>query len=192
MAKVLGRTRTPDNRPLSAVVVEGGHLLDSLRAQVSAGDVLVVYARSDDPAVTGLRQRSAAWGLLTVWVAPGDRPAAGAADYILCLEEKMGSSYESSLAALSQALGLGLVEHLEHPELLEIEKAECNEEVCITCSDEGRLGEVVALYEDGQVQIRTPAGLETVDTSLIDDARPGDLVLVHAGAVLSRVDEESP
>jgi hydrogenase maturation factor len=50
---------------------------------------------------------------------------------------------------------------------------------------------VVALYPDGQAQIRTPVGLETVDTSLIDDAHPGDLVLVHAGSVLSRVEEES-
>ena len=39
--------------------------------------------------------------------------------------------------------------------------------------------------EDGGRQVRTPAGLEAVDTTLIDDARPGDLVLIHAGAAVS-------
>ena len=62
------------------------------------------------------------------------------------------------------------------------------EDVCVTCSDEGRLGEIVALRADGQAQVRTPAGLEAVDTTLIDDARPGDLVLIHAGSAVTIVD----
>jgi len=190
MAEVLSSAKTAGNRPISTLVIDGP-LLDCLRARVSAGDVLVVSARANDPAVVGLRQRAAAWGLLTIWIAPGERPAAGAADYVLCLDEKMDSSCGSPLAAVSQALALGLADYLKHPELVDTEQPECNEEVCITCSDEGRLGEVVALYPDGQAQIRTPVGLETVDTSLIDDAHPGDLVLVHAGSVLSRVEEES-
>ena len=56
----------------------------------------------------------------------------------------------------------------------------CNEEVCITCSDEGRLTEVVSV--DGDEAVVKALGVEeTIDVSLIDPPRPGDLVLVHAG-----------
>jgi len=68
----------------------------------------------------------------------------------------------------------------EHPGLLKQESAECTEEVCVTCSDEGRLGEIVSVLAHGQARVRTPAGLEAVDTTLIDEPRPGDLVLIHA------------
>ncbi len=64
----------------------------------------------------------------------------------------------------------------------------CTDEVCITCSDEGRLGEVVAIGADGRAEVRTPDGLEAVDTTLIETARPGDLVLIHAGLAVALVD----
>ena len=50
---------------------------------------------------------------------------------------------------------------------------------------------MIALGTDGLAQVRTAAGLETVDTTLIDDARPGDLVLIHAGSALSLVAKEA-
>ena len=77
---------------------------------------------------------------------------------------------------------------LGHPGLFEPEQAVCTDDVCITCSDEGRLGEIVAIRADGRAQVRTPAGLEAVDTTLIESARPGDLVVIHAGAAITIVE----
>ena len=83
------------------------------------------------------------------------------------------------------------LQHLEHPETIEPERPGCDEEVCITCSDagapwRGRHAPCRCLAE-----VRTPAGLETVDTTLIDGACPGDLVLIHAGTALSLVAKEA-
>ena len=67
-------------------------------------------------------------------------------------------------------------------------------EVCITCSDEGRLGEVieppVSLFDpaglDNLALVRTADGEEAVDVSLVAPVVPGDLVLVHAGTAITR------
>jgi hypothetical protein len=82
----------------------------------------------------------------------------------------------------------------EHPGLLVPEPAECAGDVCVTCSDEGRLGEVAASgwAADGRALVRTAAGQELVDTLLVDPVAPGDLVLVHAGAAITRLDGEEP
>ena len=69
----------------------------------------------------------------------------------------------------------------EHPGLLTEEA--CTDDVCITCSDEGRLGEVV-----GPGRVRTASGVEDVETLLIGQVQPGDLLLVHAGTAIGRVE----
>ncbi|EUA33977.1 hupF/HypC family protein [Mycobacterium xenopi 3993] len=69
-------------------------------------------------------------------------------------------------------------------------KQQCADDVCVTCSDEGRLGEVVAPSADGLAQVRTAKGIETVATALVDPVADGDLVLVHAGTAISRVEED--
>jgi hydrogenase maturation factor len=62
--------------------------------------------------------------------------------------------------------------------------ATCTDEVCITCTDEGRVAEVMAVYADGRAEVLAGGRRETVDASLVD-AGPGDLVLVHAGVAIS-------
>ena len=63
----------------------------------------------------------------------------------------------------------------EHPGLLATEP-ECTDEVCITCSDEGRVAEVRAVHGDGLVDVVVTGATETVDASLVDPVAPGDLV----------------
>ena len=75
----------------------------------------------------------------------------------------------------------------EHAGLL---KPECAEEVCVTCSDEGRLGEVMTASAEGMATVRTARGVEDVVTALIDPVAAGELVLVHAGTAISRIEEE--
>ncbi|HEU4361680.1 MAG TPA: HypC/HybG/HupF family hydrogenase formation chaperone, partial [Mycobacterium sp.] len=60
---------------------------------------------------------------------------------------------------------------------------------CITCSDEGHLGEVIAAAPD-TAQVRTARGVEEVATTLVGPLGAGELVLVHAGMVISKVAEE--
>ena len=64
---------------------------------------------------------------------------------------------------------------------------ECTDTVCITCSDEGRVGEVIATDTAGRTRVRTARGIEMIDTTIIDPVRPGDLVLIHAGAAIAEV-----
>ena len=56
----------------------------------------------------------------------------------------------------------------------------------MTCSDEGRLAEVVLEPADatGQALVRTAKGEEWVDVSMLGDVAPNDLVLVHAGTAI--------
>ncbi len=64
----------------------------------------------------------------------------------------------------------------------------------MTCSDEGRLGEVLTVAAEGQAPgtatVRTARGVENVVTTLVDPVAEGELVLVHAGTAITKVDEE--
>ena len=62
--------------------------------------------------------------------------------------------------------------------------------MCVTCSDEGRLGEVLTASADGMASVRTATGVETVATTLVDPVAAGELVLVHAGTAIGRVVDE--
>ena len=65
------------------------------------------------------------------------------------------------------------------------ELPECAGEVCITCSDEGRVAEVRSVLAEGRIEVLAGGHAEQVDGRLVDDLRPGDLVLVHAGVAVT-------
>jgi hypothetical protein len=177
-------------RALPAAIVPADHLLERLRPLARAGDILLVVSGRDDPSAAALRQRARAWGLLTLWIGAGPRPQPGAADYVLWVDDdETYSSFGGRFVLLYHLLWELTHVCFEHPGLLKAEPGECADEVCITCSDEGRLGEIVTVLAGSQAQVRTPAGLEAVDTTLIGDARAGDLVLIHAGAAVTLVED---
>ena len=172
-------------RALPAVTVPAGEdLVATLRATTRSGDIVVAVAGADEDGVADAMRRGPAWGVETVWIGAGPRPPAGAANHVLWLDTT------DLLAASEQFVRvyhlLWELTHVcfEHPGLLTPDPAECTEEVCITCSDEGRLAEVVAVEGDEAV-VRTAEGRERIDTSLIDVPRAGDMVLVHAGSAIS-------
>jgi hydrogenase maturation factor len=49
---------------------------------------------------------------------------------------------------------------------------------------------VVTASAEGTAAVRTARGVENVVTALVDPVTTGDLVLVHAGTAISRLDEE--
>jgi HupF/HypC family len=175
-------------RALPAVALTGPDLVDLVRVSVQPGDIVIAVSGADHPDVRSVMRRSPAWGATTVWIGSGERPLAGAADHVLWLEDPDPRVPATGRFVLFYHL-LWELTHVcfEHTGLL---KDECNEEVCVTCSDEGRLGEVVTASADGLASVRTMRGVEDVVTTLIDPVAAGELVLVHAGTAISRLDEE--
>ncbi|HUC15606.1 MAG TPA: hypothetical protein VMS00_14245 [Acidimicrobiales bacterium] len=175
-------------RALPAVHLEGPDLVRALRLLSQPGDVLLVVSSAADPAAREALRRSEAWGLTRIWLGAGPRPQTAAAEHIVWWE-----SLDPELAARSG--DLVLLYHLlwelshvvfEHPGLLATEQA-CEDDVCITCSDEGRVAEVTAVYGDGRADVLVGGRPAVVDTTLVD-AGPGDLLLVHAGVAVTLIE----
>ncbi len=175
-------------RALPAVALTGPDLVDLVRVSVQPGDIVVAVAGADDAQVRSVMQRSPAWGATTIWIGGGDRPAAGAADHVLWIDDPDPRVPATGDFVLFYHL-LWELTHVcfEHAGLL---KPECAEQVCVTCSDEGRLGEVMTASSEGMATVRTARGVENVVTALVDPVTEGDLVLVHAGTAISLLDEE--
>src|ERR1700724_2719918 len=174
-------------RALPAVALTGPNLIDLVRVSVRPGDIVIGGGGADDAQVFSVMRRTPAWGATSIWIGSGERPAAGVADHVLWLDDP-----DPRIPATG---GFVLFYHLlwelthvcfEHPGLL---NDECGEAVCVTCSDEGRLGEVVSPSESGQATVRTARGIESVVTALVDPVAAGELILVHAGTAISRLEE---
>ncbi len=169
-------------RALPAVALTGPDLVATARISIRPGDLVVAVASAAAADVCSIMRRAPAWGATTVWIGSGARPEAGAADHVLWLDDADPLLPATGRFVLLYHL-LWELTHVcfEHPGLL-TEPADCTDEVCITCSDEGRLGEVV-----GPGRVRTASGIEDVATLLVDPVAPGDLLLVHAGTAITRV-----
>ena len=181
-------------RALPAVALTGPELVDLVRVSVRPGDIVVAVSDADDAQVRSVMRRSPAWGATTIWIGSGERPTAGMADHVLWLDDPDPRVPATGGFVLFYHL-LWELTHVcfEHSGLLKPD-AECSEDVCVTCSDEGRLGEVVSAPEEGEAPgmaiVRTARGVESVVTALVDPVAVGELVVVHAGTAISRVEEE--
>ncbi len=173
-------------RALAALTVPPhADLVATLRASVRAGDMVIALAPANDAAVADVMRRGAAWGVETIWIGSGPRPPAGAADHVVWLDTDDDVAASEQFVRLYHMLWELTHVCFEHPGLLKQAEPECTEDVCITCSDEGRLAEVVSIHDDEAV-VRTADGQERVDISLVDVDGPGDLVLVHAGFAIGK------
>jgi hypothetical protein len=179
-------------RALPAAPVDGD-LVSTLRVVASPGDIFAAISRADDPAVSAAMRRAPAWGLRSFWIGMGERPPAGAADHVLWLDDDVApAAFGGKLVLVYHLLWELIHVCFEHPGLLAAgpptRDTACTDEVCVTCSDEGRLAEVVMTGPGFQAQVRTAAGIEGIDTTLIATPSPGDLVLVHAGSAVTLLD----
>jgi hypothetical protein len=174
-------------RALPAVALTGPDVVDLARVSARSGDVVVGVGGADNAEVRAVMRRGPAWGVTTVWIGSGERPPAGSADHVLWLDDPDPRVPATGGFVLFYHL-LWELTHVcfEHPGLL-TSAADCTDDVCVTCSDEGRLGEVTAASADGMAAVRTARGVENVATTLVDPVAAGDLLLVHAGTAISRV-----
>ena len=190
-------------RALPSVALVEPDPVAQARVASQPGDLLIAVASADEPAVLDAMRRAPAWGVLTLWIGSGPRPPAGAANHILWIDSDDPMVPATGTFVLMYHL-LWELTHVcfEHPGLLKPRAEDCTDVgapparggVCVTCSDEGRLGEVVlepspeSSDATGQALVRTATGEEWVDTTILGEVRTNDLVLVHAGAAITRLE----
>ncbi|GCE39794.1 HypC/HybG/HupF family hydrogenase formation chaperone [Rhodococcus sp. USK10] len=179
-------------RALPSVALVEPDPVAQARVASRPGDILLAVASANEPAVVDAMRRAPAWGAMTLWIGAGPRPPAGAANHILWVDSDDPMVPATGRFVLMYHL-LWELTHVcfEHSGLLKPDAEECDETVCVTCSDEGRLGEVIIEPAEplGPALVRTAAGEEWVDVSVLGDVQPNDLVLVHAGAAITRLDD---
>ncbi len=182
-------------RALPSVALVGADPVAQARVASRPGDVLVAVAAADDHHVQSAMRRAPAWGVRTIWIGSGARPEPGSADHILWLDDDDPMVPATGRFVLMYHL-LWELTHVcfEHPGLLTQDGPTCSADdiangTCITCSDEGRLAEVVDGGDGGlePAWVRTAEGEEAVDAMLVGALVPGDLILIHAGQALTRV-----
>jgi hypothetical protein len=173
-------------RALPAVALTDDDPLGTLRTNAGAGDILLVVADADARLDEMLR-RAGVWGLASIWMGWGRRPLEAVADHVLWVGRDRRAVHDGNLVLGYHVLWELTHVCFEHPGLLDEVVGE-EEAVCVTCSDEGRLAEVVGEVDAATAAVRTACGVETVDTTLVGPVRPGDLVLVHAGSAITVVE----
>jgi hydrogenase expression/formation protein HypC len=65
---------------------------------------------------------------------------------------------------------------------------ECDDDVCITCSDQGTAVRLVELLGDGLALVDTGSTIERVSVALVD-ATVGDRLLVHAKEAIAVMED---
>lgn len=177
-------------RALPSVSLVESDPVAQCRVATRPGDVILAVASADQPAVRQIVRRAPAWGADTIWIGSGPRPAPGSATHVLWVDSDDPMVPATGRFVLLYHL-LWELTHVcfEHPGLLTA--SACTDETCVTCSDEGRLGEVEWPADGtGSAPVRTATGREPVDMSLLGEVAAGDLVLVHGGVAITRLDPD--
>ena len=167
-------------RALPAAGIDG---LAELRRSARPGDVLLAIGPGDDAAVAEAVARTPAWGLDAVWLATGARPAPDTAGNIVWLGEDADRA--DVVCAYHLLWELAHV-CFEHPGLLEA--AADDAPSCPACMDSGELGEVQSVEVDGGATVLVAGVPQTVDLSLVGGGAAGELVVVHAGVAITKLD----
>lgn len=179
-------------RALPAFALTSPDVVSQTRISARIGDVVIAVASADDSAVLDLMRRARAWGASTMWIGSGVRPPDGVADHVLWINDENPLAPATGRFVLMYHL-LWELTHVcfEHPGLLAEQESDCTDEVCVTCSDEGRMAEVIMAPDGpfGTALVRTATGEENIDVTLVGDVAPNDLVLIHAGSALTRMGE---
>jgi hydrogenase maturation factor len=176
-------------RSLPTVNLQTSGATTKLRLLAHPGDVLLVVSTAEDELANDLLRRSEAWGLERFWLGAGFPPLFSAAEHVIWADtEDAGQADRSGDIVLLYHL-LWELTHVvfEHPGLLR-EDDSCIDDVCITCSDEGRVAEVRVIRDEWTATALVAGESVEIDISLVQPVRSDDLLLVHAGVALTRID----
>lgn len=158
----------------------------ALRLAVRPGDSLVAIGRGDDRRLLSLMRRGGPWGVGTVLLCEGPSPAPGWVDRVVLT----GPGGDGAGTHALDLLGPLVLEALGEHEPGAVRSTGCDEDVCTTCSDEGRLAEVLGSGGGGRARVLVAGTVDEVDVSLVRPVAPGDLLLVHAGVALSLLEQD--
>lgn len=177
---------------LPAVAVGGDDATAVLRTLVEAGDVILTVADGTDRVARDLALRAPAWGATTIWVGRGSAPADVAECRLVWFGEASDAAAFDGTFVLAYHV-LWELTHvcLEHPGVLGQLPAPSGD-TCVSCSDEAVTAEVTGVGDPTTATVRTPAGWVEVDTTLVGPVAGGDMLLVHAGVAISRLDLDGP
>ncbi|MEO5839026.1 MAG: HypC/HybG/HupF family hydrogenase formation chaperone [Acidimicrobiales bacterium] len=173
-------------RALPSVAINVQDPVASLRSIVRSGDLVLVIGTADDESIIDALRRAPAWGVRTIWLGYGAPPDEHLADFSLWLPSADATApYDGSLVLLYHLLWELTHVCIEHQNELD-ELAHSIDDRCITCSDEGRVAEVVSV-SGTEAAVRTARGIERIDIGLVAPVEVNDLVLVHAGIALTSI-----
>ncbi|NMO02817.1 hydrogenase assembly protein HupF [Gordonia sp. TBRC 11910] len=179
-------------RALPSVALVEPDPVAQCRVAARPGDVVIAVASADQPQVLDAMRRAPAWGTDTIWIGSGPRPPAGSADHILWVPSDDPMVPATGRFVLMYHL-LWELTHVcfEHPGLLTTQAAECTDEHCVTCGDEGRIAEVILAPTAAldEALVRTAAGEEYIDVTVLGTVAVDDLVVVHGGTAIARLDD---
>lgn len=167
-------------RALPAMAV---HDACEIRRCARPGDVLVAIGAGDDPVVADAIARTPAWGIDAIWLATGPRPAPDIPGHAVSL----GTAADRADVVCAYHL-LWELAHVcfEHPGVLDRPAEEATS--CPACMDTGDLGEVRAADRADEATVVVGGVPRTVDLSLVGGGASGDLVVVHAGVAITKLD----
>lgn len=170
-------------KALPAVAVTEPDPVAQLRRRVRRGDVILVIGDGAGPTTAEILRRAPAWGASSLWLGLAARPAIGAADHVVVLPGQSQAAVVRSYHLLWELTHMGL----EHGDSLARPAPASVEARCITCADEGRIGEVRSVGGDGASAL-VDGQVEPVDLGLLGEVALHDLVLVHAGVAIERLE----
>jgi hypothetical protein len=173
-------------RAVPAVAVEAPDPCGVVRT-ARPGDVLVLVGSPVDVDHGRLARRAEPWGLTSVWIASDDGPGASA-DHVV----RIGDGDPAVELVLTYHLLCELTHVVfEHPGLVAPNDDggdDGDSERCLTCSDDALVAEVESVDTD-RARVRMGGGHADIAVDLVDDVAPGELLLVHAGVAIDRVEE---
>ena len=173
-------------RALPSVAINEHDPVPSLRSTVRSGDLVLVIGPAHDASILDALLRAPAWGVHTIWLGYGAPPDEHLADFSLWLPEADASApYDGSLVLLYHLLWELTHVCIEHQHERD-ELANAVDDRCVTCSDEGRVAEIISV-SGSEAAVRTARGVERVDIGLVAPVEVNDMVLVHAGIALTSI-----
>lgn len=175
-------------KALPALALLSDDPIAELRHSSKAGDLFVGVGPGDDVLLIEAMKRARVYGLTSIWISSGPRPAIGSANHVIALDnDPQLSAYLGYYVMLYHLLWECTHVCYEHPGLLKAKGETCSGPTCMTCSDEAEVMEIERSLDSLRAVARGPAGVSTIDVSLIDKVAIGDLVLVQGTSAINHV-----
>lgn len=156
---------------------------DHLRRSARPGDVLLAIGRGDDEAIADAVRRTPAWGVEAVWLATGAPPPPDTNGSVVWLGEMRD---RADVVCAYHVLWELVHVCFEHPAVL----SETGDEPpsCPTCADGAEVGEVRSVGRRDEATVLIGGIEREIDLSLVGHCGPGDLVMVHAGVAITKME----